>query len=168
MKKKYLVLFLILLSLPLYGQKLNSWKNLSVIANTRDLNCVIDYSGASILNETFDDWVKGEPDWDSSFYEICSKFRQSFNGNADKGKHPHRVGTFPDAEYSLVLHVLKVKDKGSNVQVQFEVVTKDGEVIFSQKGEGKQGRYGSVANLMSDAFEDLGGKLGLSFVLHFR
>ena len=146
----------------------NKWSDLEFLRDSRRLNLIIDYSSADILGEDFEDFVAGEAEWNSYEPEIRSKFIRAFNEQADDGPSPHRVGTYPDAEYTLVIHVKKVDDDGSNVKGTMNIVNSEGEVLFTRKVEGNEGRFGSVCNLMGDAFREMGEDVGQSFYHHAR
>ena len=114
------------------------------------------------------DFVAGEANWSGYEPEIRSKFIRAFNEEANDGAFPHRVGSYPDAEYTMVIHVSKVDDRGSNVKGTMDIVNARGEVVFTHKVEGNEGRFGSVCNLMGDAFREMGEDIGQSFYLHAR
>ena len=159
--KRILILVLLLVApIFVFAQKLNDSKNLGAIADETKLDLIIDFSEASILGVDFEDWVTGEPDWEQSYSTIRVKFMQAFNSSADKGKKPHKVGNAPNSNYVVYVKVQKVKDDWSEVHALVSVKNRDGEVIFADSIKGEQGRFGSVANLMGDAMEDMGWKVG--------
>lgn len=164
------ILTLMLLPHLLMAQKAveSKWSELEFLNDSRRLNLVIDYSTADILGEDFEDFVAGEAEWNSYEAEIRSKFIRAFNEEADDGPYPHRVGTYPDAEYTLVIHVKKVDDKGSNVKGVMNVLSINGMVLFTHEVEGNEGRFGSVCNLMGDAFREMGEDVGGKFYHHAR
>lgn len=170
MKRAYIILSLILWSLFSSAQNpvQYKWADLGFISDTRKLNLVIDYSSADILGEDFVDFVAGEANWGSYEPEIRSKFIRAFNEEADKGTYPHRVGNYPDAEYTIVIHVGKVDDRGSNIKGTMDIVNAQGELVFTHKVEGNEGRFGSVCNLMGDALREMGEDIGQSFYHHAR
>ena len=170
MKRAYIILSLILWSLFLSAQNpvQYKWADLGFISDTRKLNLVIDYSSADILGDDFVDFVAGEANWGSYEPEIRSKFIRAFNEEADDGAYPHRLGNYPDADYTMIIHVLKVDDRGSNVKGTMDIVGAVGDVLFTHNVEGNQGRFGSVCNLMGDAFTEMGEDIGQEFFFHAR
>ena len=85
----------------------NKWADLEFLRDSKKLNLVIDYTAADILGEDYEDFVAGEVEWSLYEPEIRSKFIRAFNAEADDGPFPHRVGNYPDAEYTLVIRVKK-------------------------------------------------------------
>lgn len=150
---------------PLFGQNAepNFWTDLSVVANATKIDLQIDFSEAEILGEDFADFVANEADWSKSEPEIRKKFIRAFNEEANDGPYPHRLGTYPDAEYRMLIKVTRVTDKGSDVNADLYLLNASDEVVFFRRVNGERGRIGSVCNLMEDAFEDLGESLGSKF-----
>jgi len=163
MKRLLSVILILTISLTALAQKMSDSKNLAAVADEQKIDLNIDFSNASILGVDFEDWVTGEPDWDQSYSEIRVKFIQAFNSIADRGRHPHRAGSAPNSSYLLHIKIEKVKDDGSEVHALVCVENKEGNTIYEKSMKGEQGRFGSVANLMGDAMEDLGYKVGRLF-----
>ena len=170
MKRVFIILLLILWPVMLLAQKpvQNKWSDLEFLCDSKKLNLIIDYSSADILGEDFVDFVAGEVNWNSYEPEIRSKFIRAFNEEADDGAYPHRLGNYPDADYTMIIHVLKVDDRGSNVKGTMDIVDAVGDVIFTHNVEGNQGRFGSVCNLMGAAFTEMGEDIGQEFFSHAR
>jgi hypothetical protein len=169
--KRLIILFsIVLFSMVVMAQKPveNKWAELEFLHNSRKINLVIDYSEADIVGEDYEDFVAGEPDWKTSEPEIRSKFIRAFNEEADDGSYPHRVGTYPDAQYNMIINVKKVGDRGSNVKGVMRITNAEGEVLFIHSVEGNEGRFGSVCNLMGDAFREMGEDLGQRFYHNAR
>lgn len=59
-------------------------------------------------------------------------------------------------------------DSGSNVKGTMNIINPKGEVLFTHKVEGNEGRFGSECNLMGDAFREMGEDVGQSFYHHAR
>ena len=170
MKRVLIILSTILWSVMLSAQTPveNKWSDLEFLRDSRKLNLVIDYTSADILGEDYEDFVAGEAEWSSYEPEIRSKFIRAFNEEADDGLYPHRVGTYPEAEFTVVIYVKKVDDSGSNVKGTLNIINSEGEVLFIHKVEGNEGRFGSVCNLMGDAFREMGEDVGQNFYRHAR
>jgi len=170
MKRIYLIVSLVFLTTPLLAQygAGSRWSELGFLAQSRKLNLVIDYSFADMLGEDYVDFVAGEADWDRYAPEIRSRFIRAFNSEADDGPFPHRIGSYQDADYVIYIHVRKVHDGGSVVKGVMDITDAEGNVFFSREVEGNEGRFGSVCNLMGDAFEELGEDVGRCFFRYAR
>lgn len=168
-KLSVLLTILFLAALPLGAQiaKGSSWTALSCVYNIQKIDLSIDYSDADILGEEFEEFVKGEANWSNYEPEIRSRFIRAFNQEANDGRHPHRLGTYEDSACKMVIKVTKVRDKGSEVWGTLYLYDAEGNILFARKIKGEKGRFGSVCNLMGDAFDELGEVIG-KILLYLR
>ena len=164
MKRILITSALLLLAITASSQaRLDSPKNLRQMAGQSNINLVIFWKSALIVDVPFNEWVKGEPDWAESETEIRLRFMKSFNGEARRFGAPFRVGTHPDADFTLVIRVVDVTNDGSKVTSEVSFIDKDRTPIYSDLWVFDDGMFGSVANLMGDAFA-LGGKKMIRFL----
>ena len=144
---------------------INNPAALSLLKDENKVNIVIDYSAADILGVDFEDWVESADDWDNYTKEHRTKFIQAFNKEAER----IRVGSYPDMRYTLQVHILKVDDKGTEINALISVVdSEEGVIIFEKEMDSEDGLWGTVANLMGDSLADLGKKVGRLFYLNAK
>ncbi|GEM_PF-2988729 len=139
------------------------WQDLSVLADVMNLNLVLDFSEATILHRDVSDFIATEPDWDTGIAEVEGRFMSTFNEGANWGSTPHKAGHYSDAEYTLVIKVTSVEDKGSEISGYVCIIDAVKQIVFSRDFNTEAGRYGSVLNLMGDAMEEFGDDLGDTF-----
>ena len=165
MKRFFIAIVALLTTTISFAQSkgIDDWKNLRVISNERKINFTIDWSEAIITNLDFSEWVESEKDWKESEIEIRNRFIQSFNSVSDYGDYPHRLGSYSDSPFTMTLRILRADYDGSAVTALITVVDDEGNVIFEQEQKSAKGRWGSVANLMGDALEVMGHKVGVKF-----
>ena len=121
---------------------------------------VLDLSEAVIEGIEAGDYAVFEPDWDKEVLEMNKKFISSFNTASAKGPYPLRIGLTTQSDITIVIVVTTVTGDGSNVNANFEIRSKDGETLYTEPVSADEGRFGSVLNLMGDAFEKMGTRLG--------
>ena len=165
MKRLSICAITLLLMCPLFGQNIEPsfWTDLTIVANSTKIDLAIDYSDAEILGEDFAVFAANEPEWEQYEAEIRNKFIRAFNEEANDGPYPHRIGSYPDAEYQMLVKVTRVTDRGSDINADLYLLNLNGEVVFFRRVNGEKGQVGSVCNLMGDAFEDLGESVGKKF-----
>ena len=164
---KKILLYLSLIALPAlsFAQKVKDhpWQDLSFLSGQSKINLVIDFSEATILNMDATDFISQESDWEKGVVEMRTKFIQAFNN-----KSKVRAANSTDTDYTLTIIPLTVTEKGSHVKGNLRITDKGGNEIFLHSFNNEAGMFGSAINLMGDAFEDLGEKLGKTFKKYAR
>lgn len=92
--------------------------------------------------------------------ELCTKFIDNANEKSFKGFYfsGNRV-----SQYILKLHVTKVDPDGETYLYAMVFDTVEKKLIFQKMYNGNGGTFGSLTNLMGDAAERLGKKVGRDF-----
>ena len=143
--------------IPCAAQKVTKG-SLSVLRNESKLNMVCDFSHCIIDKRPAVYKIQKEGDnWEKGVSEITLRFGEGLS----KKVHTLIVGQFPSARYTLVYNIDNIDDdedcKGNMILKD----TQTGEIIAEiEKANGSAGKFGSFFNLLGDAFEDLGKKIG--------
>ena len=135
MKRIIIALAAAIICIPALGQKPvdSKWKDLLFLWDAKKIALVIDYSDADILGEDFQDFIKGEANWDKYEPEIRSKFVRAFNTEADDGPYPHRIGSYDDAQYTIVINVQRVTQDGSEIFAVVQIVDTEGPLNLKEE-----------------------------------
>lgn len=116
-------------------------------------NCIVDKHSIDYARHEHDDWDEGVE-------EIVMRFSEGFLQKT-RDNFVCKFGKFPEAEYTLVYHLINIDDDQDTKGTIDIVNTKTQEIIVHiEKANGSAGTFGSFFNLLGDAFENLGKKLG--------
>lgn len=148
-----------------YGQEdiddvTSSWKELGFLVGEDKARFVLDLSDAIIVGVSAEDCKELEPKWDTEVKNMTSRFIAAFNSTTMKGDRSFKIGTNLESNLVFFLRVMDVTEKGSNVKAMFEVQDKQGTLLFSTEVKAERGMWGSKLNLMGDALEAIGEKIG--------
>lgn len=142
--------------IPSFAQKVTKG-SLSILKNESQMNMVCDFTKCTIDDMPAYYFIKQEENWEKGVAEIITRFGEGLGR-----KIPTLiVGQFPEARYTLVYNVTVIDDdedcKGTMVLKE----TQTGNIVAEiEKANGSAGSFGSFFNLLGDAFEDLGKKIG--------
>ena len=93
------------------------------------LNCVLDFSQATIMGMTEEQFAQYEPDWEKDKWKIVKKFLNGVNGKLDEVLV---AGGYKDTPYTLAVTVTTITDVG-NVFCNAELKDSQGAVLFRVK-----------------------------------
>ena len=141
------------------------------------MNICLDFSQSIIKGLTEDDFVRGQcliskigEEWREYWKTTCYKqFLGKFCIKANSITHAIglSLGEFPEAQYTAVFQVQSIDDNGSTSGL---MIIKDNvcdkEIVIIDKLYGQGGKFGTFANLTSDAMERLGTQFGDFIVKH--
>lgn len=98
----------------------------------------------------------------SSEKEICSQFIEYANKEVPTGFYfsGNRL-----SRYILKLYVTSVDPDGETYLYAMIIDTKSKKLIFQKKYNGNRGRFGTLTNLMGDAANRIGKKVGKDFII---
>ena len=155
MKKWFITAIMILGVVTVNAQKVTKG-SFRALANETTVSLSIDYTDAKIDKVPFDIFLEGEEKWEEGYREIMLKLIREANRSGGGMKYSsQRTGN-----YQLVFKALKV-DRDGETTGNLLLQDKDGNVIGeAEKVNANGGRFGSQTNLMGDAAEKLGKKIG--------
>ena len=132
--------------------------SLSVLQDQKQVNMICDFDNCTVDKHSIE-YAKDQHDnWDLGVMEITKRFSDGYN---DKSKHYSKFGNFPDAKYTLIYHLIDIDDDQDTKGTIDIIETQTKElVVHIEKANGSAGMFGSFFNLLGDAFENLGQKLG--------
>ena len=129
------------------------------LANENIVSVTIDYKNAKIDKVPFEVFVEGEEEWEKDYKSILLNFVKAANRSGGGIKYV----TKPTCSYQLVFRAIVVDDDGETTG-DLLLLDKNSNVIgVAEKFHAEGGRFGSQTNLMGDAAERLGKKVG-SFI----
>lgn len=149
---------LAIILIPCVAQKVTKG-SLSVLKNEKQLNMVCDFTNCIIDKKPAYYQIQKEGDnWEKGVSEIIFRFGEGVS----KKVRTLIVGQFPDAKYTLYYALESIDDDQDCFGTIFLKDTQTGEIIAEiKKAYGSAGMFGSFFNLLGDAFEDLGKKIGM-------
>ena len=107
---------------------------------------------------SYRDRVGIDPEVETDFKDLVSRFATAFNRSFRSGKRTFYVTpAVDDKEYLITMTIKSVTENGNTV-ADVVITTPDGEATISNI-KGKGGMIGSFINLMGDGFESLGKEL---------
>ncbi|MBP5393511.1 MAG: hypothetical protein J6Y59_06825 [Bacteroidaceae bacterium] len=132
--------------------------SLSVFADQKNVNMICDFENCTVDKHSIE-YAKDKYDnWDLGVVEITKRFSVGYN---DKSKDYCKFGAFPEAKYTLIYHLFDIDDDQDTKGTIDIIETQSKElVVHIEKANGSAGTFGSFFNLLGDAFENLGKKLG--------
>lgn len=132
--------------------------SLSVLANQKNVNMICDFDSCTVDKHSIEYAKTIHDNWDKGVTEVVMRFSEGYN---QKAKDHCKFGTFPDATYTLIYHLIDIDDDQDTKGTIDIIDTKTREVVVHiDKANGSAGTFGSFFNLLGDAFENLGKKLG--------
>lgn len=147
---------LAIILIPCVAQKVTKG-SLSVLKNEKQLNMVCDFTNCTIDKKPAYYKIQKEENWEKGVSEITTRFGEGLS----KKMRTLIVGQFPEAKYTLVYNIANIDDDQDCKGTMVLKDTQTGEIIAEiEKAYGKAGMYGSFFNLLGDAFENLGKKIG--------
>ena len=151
--------------------------SLTTLTGIRQLNMRFDFSQSIIKGLTEDDFLRGQcliskigEGWRDYWKTTCYKqFLGKFciKANSITRAIGLSLGEFPEAQYTAIFQVQSIDDNGSTSG--FMIIKDnicDKEIVNIDKLFGQGGKFGTFANLTSDAMERLGTQFGVFIVKH--
>ena len=151
--------------------------SLTSIKGTKQINVCLDFSQSIIKGLTEDDFIRGQclisrigEEWREYWKTTCYKqFLGKFciKANSITRAIGLSLGEFPEAQYTAIFQVQSIDDNGSTSG--FMIIKDnicDKEIVNIDKLFGQGGKFGTFANLTSDAMERLGTQFGVFIVKH--
>lgn len=137
-------------------------ENLAILKGEERVFCFYDIEGAKyekqFLNEArdefYDDRIR------ESLDEICSNFTK---GACESGPRSFNFSWKRMSRYVLKIYVTEVDDDGETVAYAMLFDTEKKKQIFQKQYKGDGGMFGTLCNLMGDAAERMGKKVGRDF-----
>lgn len=139
---------------------------ISTLQRLRAATVRYDFSNAMVGNESYKDFVQSmiykEGDdfttkFDEDLVEIISDFIEEYNDT----NSPLILTTNKDTKATMTIYVKYISSDGNKVEADYVFTDKETEkLLVSIQMTAKDGRCGSFTNLMGDAFEAAGKKLG--------
>lgn len=139
---------------------------ISTLQGLRAATVRYDFSNATIGNEPYKDFIQSmiykEGDdyptkFDEDMMDIISDFIEEYNDT----NSPLILTTNKDTKATMTICVKFVSRDGNSIDADYVFTDKEsGNVLVSINMTAKDGRCGSFTNLMGDAFEAAGKKLG--------
>jgi len=134
--------------------------SLSVLKDQKQVNMICESENCTVDKHSIDYARNVHDNWDKGVEEIIVRFTEGYNDKAN-GKYFCKFGEYPEAEYTLVYHLIDIDDDQDTKGTIDILNTKSQEVVVHiDKANGSAGTFGSFFNLLGDAFENLGKKLG--------
>lgn len=157
MKKFTFVTAMMVMSIiPCCAQKLVQG-SLEVLKSERHLNLVCDFTNCLVDKKPIEYAMRKEENWEGGVAEITLRFGEGLISKF----HSLMVGQYPEAKYTLVYYLSEIDDdqdcKGKMVLKETATDTVVAEIA---EANGSAGTFGSFFNLLGDAFENLGKKIG--------
>ena len=144
---------------PLSAQIITSG-SLSILKDQQKVNMICDFENCTVDKHSIDYARHTHDNWDKGVEEIVIRFTAGYNDKA-YSKFYCKFGDYPEAEYTLVYHLIDIDDDQDTKGTIDILNTKTQEVLVHiDKANGSAGTFGSFFNLLGDAFENLGKKLG--------
>lgn len=157
MKRYLLLLCAVVAWMPYAEAQILQEGSLEVLRGETMVNFEADYSKASIMNMTEEEFATYEQDWEKDKPEIVSRISHGIEKSLDQ---KILFGRFPKADYTLRWEVLHINKKGDTISKVY-VVNKQGDVcavVADVRGDG--GTFGSKLNLIKDGASESGEKFG--------
>ena len=159
MKKLFIIAMIFWGVTSIYAQKVTQG-SFRALASEKNVSASIDYQEAKIDKVPFEVFVEGEEEWDKDYKDIQLKFVKAANRTGGGLMYV----TKETGNYKLVFKAKEVDDDGETTG-DLLLLDKDNKVIgVAEKFHARGGRFGSQTNLMGDAAERLGKKVG-SFIV---
>jgi len=152
------------------------YENLDFLADQIYMSLKIDFSSAMIEGLEIDEFIASDSSWETASVEMRDKFISAFNRstmakpiyNGQQHGTPSIYGSGihmiikdkPENCYTLVIRPFDVSEKGSHIIGIYQIVDRSGNPVYKENFDVEKGKFGSVTNLMTDAFEALGDKIG--------
>lgn len=157
--KKFLLAIALVGCLPLSAQIITKG-SLSFLKNQKQVNMICNFENCIVDKHSIDYARHEHEDWDEGVEEIIMRFSEGFLQKT-RNQYICKFGNFPEAEYTLVYNLINIDDDQDTKGTIDILNTKTQEVVVHiEKANGSAGTFGSFFNLLGDAFEDLGKKLG--------
>lgn len=151
--------------------------SLTTLKEIKQINVCFDFSQSIIKGLTEDDFVRGQclisrigEEWREYWKTTCYKqFLGKFciKANSVTRAIGLSLGEFPEAQYTAIFQIQNIDDNGSTSGL---MIIKDNacdkEIVIIDKLFGQGGKFGTFANLTSDAMERLGTQFGDFIVKH--
>ena len=142
--------------MPCVAQKVTKG-SLSVLKNEKQLNLVCDFTKCTIDKKPSEYYIKKNPKWDEGVAEIITRFGEGLSTKVNT----LIVGQYPEAKYTLVYNLEKIDDDEDSFGTMVLKDTQTGDIVaIIHDANGSAGHFGSFFNLLGDAFENLGKKIG--------
>ena len=134
--------------------------SLSILKDQQQVNMICDFENCTVDKHSIDYARHKHSNWEKGVEEIVIRFAEGYNDKANS-KYYCKFGNYPEAEYTLVYHLIDIDDDQDTKGTIDILNTKSQEVLVHiEKANGSAGTFGSFFNLLGDAFENLGKKLG--------
>lgn len=157
MKNIILAIAAFCFSLTLNAQTVSKG-SLAALKNESILNCVFDFSNASIHGMNEEDFAVYEKDWLSDKPEIISLFIA--NANEKLSGSTTLLSKSPRANYTITIIVLSIDIKGNTI-CEASILDKEGqEIAYIENIKAMGGTFGSKLNLIKDGAEHSGTAFG--------
>lgn len=156
--KKYFILLSLLISLSCPAQNYTEhWSGTQFKAGS-SLSFNFDYTGTKFNNYDYEDIVAIDPDFPKDLIDAELKYKNTFfkcslkdKGFKDRNINVKIVPNDPD--YIIVIHPYDFKRKGDFIG-EMTIVDKAGnKVAYFENINGFGGTFGSLANLIGDAYK---------------
>lgn len=158
MKKFFILLSITLMGLTTTHAQIVKSGSLSVLNDQTQVNMVCDFKNCTIDKKPSRVVMAKYPEWNKGVTEITARFN---SGQMEKNKYEMDFGNFPEAKYTLTYYLADIDDDQDCKGTMILTETATGEVVATiEKANGKAGSFGSFFNLLGDAFENLGKKIG--------
>lgn len=161
MKNLIFTLLTLCLCITSYAQQVKEG-SFSILKTEERINFEIDYSQATIYNLDYEDFILGEDDWTDDYHELVSKCMMEAN---DKLSGIIMFSNKIKTNYKLIFNVIRVSGNGTTNGNTYGnlILMDDTNQIIAEAGSfyGKGGIFGSKTNLMGDAIEVIGEKIGI-------
>ena len=149
-------------------QNKNNWKTLSRFAKEEVLSFSIDFTNSLINGFEVDEFIAQESDWAEGVNDMNTRFSTAFNREAYRGTYPHRLTAKKYKNYTINVQVQQVQTslftkKRTWISVNITITDNNGDILFSTYIEESNGVFGTNLNLIGDALEAVGSRLGKMF-----
>ena len=155
MKKGFITLIMFFSMITIHAQKI-SYGSFGALKNERTVSVSIDYSESKIDKVPFDIFLESEEEWDKGYHDILLNFVKA----ANKYGHGIKYITKKTSNYQLVFKAKDVDQDGETIGSLILLDKNDHIVGVADKFHARGGKYGSQMNLMGDASERMGKKVG--------
>lgn len=154
LKNIILVVSLMLTSATLHAQKVASG-DIKCLQDQTAVNLDVDFSNCMIVDVPATVKMSSEPNWEKGVSEISARFSR---GSIRYGFY---INDKSDSRYTLIYHLATIDDdQDTTGTIEVRDNTTGTTVAVIEKANGKAGHFGSFFNLLGDAFENLGKKIG--------
>ena len=138
---------------------------LDVLKGERNVNVNIDYSNATIMHMSEEEFAEYEDDWDDDQPIIFGCFLENANRALDDILYLTKTNK---ANYTLHWVIFSIDTKG-NIRSDVYLENNDGEVLAIIEGvNGEGGMFGTKLNLIKDRAQDASKQLGKFLAKHLR